>query len=100
MRPITDAASLQRDPIPPRTGSAAVEMTGSVPNTSMKSLPYSLLLLPFAKVVFFVRQNMPDIAPLTVEMDDCDEAVLVAGDVEHDELANLIRTAEELTHIS
>ena len=43
---------------------------------------------------------MPDIAPLTVEMDDCDEAVLIAGDVEHDELANLIRTAEELPHIS
>jgi hypothetical protein len=41
----------------------------------MKSLPYSLLLLPFAKVVFFVRQNMPDIAPLTVEMDNYDETI-------------------------
>jgi len=46
-----------------------------------------------------VRQNMADIAPLPVEMDDYDEAVLVASDIEHHELANLIRTAEELSHI-
>jgi hypothetical protein len=65
----------------------------------MKSLPYSLLLLPFAKVVFFVRQNMADIAPFPVEMDDYDEAVLVASDIEHHKLANLIRTAEKLSHI-
>ena len=46
-----------------------------------------------------MRQNMADIAPLPVEMDDYDEAVLVASDIEHHKLANLIRTAEELSHI-
>ena len=65
----------------------------------MKSLPYSLLLLPFAKVVFFVRQYVADIAPLAVEMDDRDQTVLIASDVEHDELADLICTAEELPDI-
>ena len=46
-----------------------------------------------------MRQNMADIAPLPVEMDDYDQAVLVASDIEHDELANLICTTKELSHI-
>jgi hypothetical protein len=65
----------------------------------MKSLPYSLLLLPFAEVVFFVRQNVPDVTPLAVEMDHHNEAVLISSDVEHDELPDLIGTAKDLPHI-
>ena len=54
---------------------------------------------PFAKVVFFVRQDMTDVTPLAVEMDNYDEAVLISCDVEHDELTNLICTAEDLPHV-
>src|SRR5436190_9732719 len=59
----------------------------------------SLLLFPFPKVVFFVRQNMADVTPLAVVMDNHDEAVLVPSNVEHHELANLISTAKHLPHI-
>ena len=46
-----------------------------------------------------MRQDMADVTPLTVVVNNNNEAVLVSGDVEHDELTNLICTAEDLPHI-
>jgi hypothetical protein len=62
-------------------------------------LAISLLLLPIADFVFFVRQNVTDVAPLAVEMDHHDEAILISSDVEYDELTNLICAAENLSNI-
>jgi len=47
-----------------------------------------------------MRQDMADVTPLTVVVNNNNEAVLVSGDVEHHELTNLIRTSEKLSHIS
>ena len=42
---------------------------------------------------------MADVTPLAIVMDYNDEAVLVSGDIEHNEFTNLICTAEELADI-
>ena len=39
-------------------------------------------------------QDVPDVNLLPIVVNHCDEAVLVAGDVEHRESGNLIRSAE------
>ena len=46
-----------------------------------------------------MRQNMADVAPLAVEIYHYDEAIFISSDVEHDELTNLICSAEDLPHI-
>ena len=46
-----------------------------------------------------MRQNVTNVAPLAVVMDYNNEAVLVSGDVEHNEFSNLIRAAEQLPYI-
>src|SRR5262245_55971978 len=46
-----------------------------------------------------MRQNMTDVTPLPVVMNDHDEAVLVSRNVEDDKLTNLIHTPEKAPHV-
>jgi hypothetical protein len=46
-----------------------------------------------------MRQDMADVTPLAIVMNDDNQAVLVPSDVEHDEFANLIRACEQLPHL-
>jgi hypothetical protein len=46
-----------------------------------------------------MRQDMANVGPLTVVKNDDNKAILVSGNIEHDEFANLVRASEELSHI-
>jgi len=46
-----------------------------------------------------MRQDIADVTPLPVKMNDNNEAVLVPGNVEHDEFTDLIRASKDLPYI-
>jgi hypothetical protein len=46
-----------------------------------------------------VRQDVADVNPLTVVVNDDDEAIFISRDIEDNELSNLIYAAEDLPHI-
>ena len=46
-----------------------------------------------------MRKNVPDVHDLPTILDDCDEPVFVATDVEHGEHSDQIRVREVLMHI-